>query len=265
MNQKNNFMNWDKPGTALITGASSGIGAEFARRLASQGFKTILVARRKEKMEALAQEIQNEHSTDVEILTGDLTQSKDVETIMSRMSELDDLDVLINNAGFGFMTDFLNTPLQGHQDMINVHCTVPVQLCYAAVPGMTSRGRGAIINLSSIVAIVRTSLSIMYTSTKEFLNVFSQILKANLKDTGIKVQSLCPGFTYTEFHDLEGMNGFDRGWFPKEWWMTAEEVVSLSLDAFENDTAICVPGKFNQDMVSDYLSNIKDLKSIEIK
>ena len=257
MTDKTNFMNWSNPGSVLITGASSGLGAEFARQLARQGFKIILVARRKEKLEKLANELGRECSAETDILVADLSNPMDNDKVMEYISNLIDLDVLINNAGFGLMKDFFQTETQSHVDMINVHCTAPVQFCHQALPGMKSRGRGAIINVSSIAALTNSSLSVMYTSTKEFINIFSQMLQPNLEGTGIRVQSLCPGFTYTEFHDVEEMEGFDRDWFSKEWWMTAEEVISMSLDVFKEDSVVFVPGEFNKDQVKKYLESVK--------
>ncbi|MBW2181337.1 MAG: SDR family oxidoreductase [Deltaproteobacteria bacterium] len=257
MTDNANFMNWSNPGTALITGASAGLGAEFARQLARQGFKMVLVARRKERLEELADELGKDYSVETDILVADLSNPADNDMVMEYISKLKDLDVLINNAGFGLMKDFFEAETQSHVDMINVHCTAPVQFCHKALPGMKSRGRGVIINVSSIAALTKSSLSVMYTPTKEFINVFSQMLQPNLEGTGVRIQSLCPGFTYTEFHDVEEMKGFDRNWFSKEWWMTAEEVVSMSLDAFKEDSVVFVPGEFNQDQVKKYLESIK--------
>ena len=176
---------------------------------------------------------------------------------MGYISRLDDLDVLINNAGFGLMKDFFQAETEKHVDMISVHCTAPVQFCHIALPGMKSRGRGVIINVSSIAALTKSPLSVMYTATKEFINVFSQMLQPSLEGTGVRIQSLCPGFTYTDFHDAEEMKGFDRNWFSKEWWMTAEEVISMSLEAFKEDSVVFVPGEFNKQHVKQYLETGK--------
>lgn len=139
MNNKENFMNWDNPGLALITGASSGIGAEFARKLAEQGFDLILVARRKEKLETLSNELQEKYSINVEVLVADLSKPTDNEKVISRISELDKLDVLINNAGFGIMNTFLDTDIKQYVDMINVHFTSTVMFSHAALPVMMKK------------------------------------------------------------------------------------------------------------------------------
>jgi hypothetical protein len=173
--------------------------------------------------------------------------------VMEYIGNINDLDILVNNAGFGSLKEFLHTDIQSHADMFNVHCMAPIQFCYKALQGMNSRGRGIIINVSSIAALIKDPYNILYTSTKEFINVFSQILQQNFKDTGILIQSLCPGFTYTEFHDTEEMKGFNRNWFPKEQWMTAGEVVTMSLNAFKEHNVVFIPGEFNRNRVKKYL------------
>jgi len=130
--------------------------------------------------------------------------------------------------------------------MINVHFTSAVMFCHATIPGMTKRNRGVIINTSSTAAVNKSQMGVMYTSTKTALTVFSELLQDKIKDTNICIQSLCPGFTYSEFHDTESMRGFQRNWFPKEAWMAAEDVVYLSLEAVKNKEVIFIPGKYNQ-------------------
>lgn len=245
MNTENNFMGWENPGSALITGSSSGIGAEFARQLAQQGFNLILVARRKEKLDALSKTLQEKYSNDVEVLVADLSNISDNKQVISRINEIENLDILINNAGFGILDNFLQIERMKHVEMINVHFTSPVMLCHATIPGMVRRKRGVIINTSSIFAINKDSSLIMYTTTKSAVAIFSELLKVKVKGTGIFVQALCPGFTYTEFHDTDAMSGFQRSLYKAEQWMKAEEVVSLSLDAVKSKSVIFIPGEIN--------------------
>ena len=245
MNAENNFMGWENPGSALITGSSSGIGAEFARQLAQQGFNLILVARRKEKLDALSKTLQEKYSNDVEVLVADLSNISDNKQVISRINEIENLDILINNAGFGILDNFLQIERMKHVEMINVHFTSPVMLCHATIPGMVRRKRGVIINTSSIFAINKDSSLIMYTTTKSAVAIFSELLKVKVKGTGIFVQALCPGFTYTEFHDTDAMSGFQRSLYKAEQWMKAEEVVSLSLDAVKSKSVIFLPGEIN--------------------
>jgi short-subunit dehydrogenase len=246
-----NFMSWINPGVALITGASSGIGAEFARQLVSQNFDLILVARREEKLNELSRELEQNYHINTEILLADLSVITECEKVVSRIKELDNLDVLINNAGFGINNTFFQIPHQLHVDMINVHFTCPVLLSHAAIPGMQKRKRGVIIFTASTAAINKSVMSVMYTNTKTAVTVFAELLRNNVKEREIYIQALCPGFTYTEFHDTESMKGFQRDWFPKESWMEAKEVVSLSLKAIKNRETIFIPGEMNRNFSKD--------------
>lgn len=231
------------PGRALITGASSGIGETFARRLASQGYDLTLVARREEKLSALARELERAHGVAVAVLAADLARDEDIGRVSRVIEESADLVLLINNAGFGTRGSFSEVPLQRHIDMIRVHDIATVALTWAALPGMTARGRGAIINVSSVAAFFPSGGGATYTATKAYLNNFSEALAHELRDTGVRVQALCPGFTYSEFHETADYEGFDRGQIPKPLWMSAEDVVDESLAALSGDKVIVVPGR----------------------
>lgn len=224
--------------TALITGASAGIGAEFARQLAVQGTNLVLVARRVEKLEILATELKQKHPISTELIPADLSKTEDVTRLESIISDIADLDLLVNNAGFGSVSRFFEGDPESHFKMLHVHVTASVHLTRAALPGMVTRKRGWIINLASVAAFVPYG-SVMYPSTKAFLVTFSQALHTELHGTGIRVQALCPGFTYTEFHDVVGM---DRSIVPKFAWITVEHVVSTSLKALSHKQVIVVPG-----------------------
>jgi len=244
MNEKVNFMNWDTPGVALITGASSGIGAEFARQLATQNFDLVLVARRTERLSALSNELQEKYSISAEVITADLSKQSDNEILVSKIKEIENLDVLINNAGFGLMSSFLSTDLAKLLEMISVHFTSPVMFCHAAIPGMSKIGRGVIINTSSIGIFDHTP-GIMYSATKAAVTLFSELLRKNIRVPGIYIQCLCPGFTHTEFTGTDLMRGFNPDRVAPERWMTAEEVVSLSLASVKNSDTIFIPGEHN--------------------
>ena len=250
-----NFMNWGKPGTAVVTGASAGLGVEFARQLSSQGFNLALTARREDRLQSVAEGLRDEFGVTVDILVADHSDATANQRVMDYILACDDLDVLVNNAGYGIIADFADTATQDHVDMITVHCTAPTQFAHTAVQGMKQRDQGTIINVSSVGALLKMPPGVMYTATKEYMNTFSETLQANLAETSIRIQALCPGFTYTEFHDVDTMSGFDREWFPKETWMTAEEVISLSLAAFDEPDVIVITGQHNKDFVTQRMAD----------
>lgn len=223
---------------AIITGASAGIGAEFARQLAAQGVNLILIARRKEKMEALAQELRAKHAISIDIIPADLSKPDELAQVESTLSGLPDIDLLINNAGFGVTNRFYEGDPGPHFDMLQVHVTASVRLTRSILTGMVARQHGWIINVASVAAFLPYG-SVLYPSTKAFLVSFSQALAHELSDTGVRVQALCPGFTYTEFHDVVGLN---RSMAPKFMWLPAKRVVSTSLNALTHGHVIVVPG-----------------------
>jgi uncharacterized protein len=235
-------------GYALITGASSGIGEAFARRLAREGYSLVLVARRVERLQALADELAREHAITAEVLAADLSRPADVTRVEQRIVNLD-LSILVNNAGFGTNGDLLNSDLDEQIAMLNVHVLATMRLCRAALPGMAARGGGAIINVSSIAAFFPSPGDVNYPASKAYLNVFSQALQAEVADAGIVVQALCPGFTHTEFHATPLMTGFQKSRVPAMLWMTSEEVVAASLRGLGQGTVICIPGRRNQLLV----------------
>ncbi len=235
-----------QPKTALITGASSGIGEVFARRLAADGYTCILVARRREKLEALARVLQQEHGARAEVLPADLAGADGVERVAQHIRDLPALDLLINNAGFGTRHHFTDLDLAMQLDMIHVHVTASVWLAHAALPGMIDRGSGAIINVASLAGFMPMPRVVTYAATKSYLIAFSQGLAKELAGTGVRVQALCPGFTYTEFHDRPEFDEFDRSEVSRALWMSAEDVVTESLQALDADRTVCVPGRMNR-------------------
>ncbi len=228
--------------TALITGASAGLGAEFARQLAATGTSLILVARRLDRLDDLARKVREKHAVTVETLQADLATSDGIDRVERRIVETATLDLLINNAGFGGgRGSFTEREAGHHLGMVQVHVATTVRLCRAALPGMIARGLGAVINLASIAAFSPLS-GPMYSGTKAFLVMFSENLQSELRGTGVRVQALCPGMTHTEFHEVAEI---DKAVVPRALWMTAEEVVRISLRRFGRG-AICVPGWKNK-------------------
>ncbi|MGC1121136.1 MAG: SDR family oxidoreductase [Candidatus Methanofastidiosia archaeon] len=235
-------MKTNKDKVALITGPSSGLGAAYARKLASKGYNLVLVARREERLSALSSELQTNHPIKVEVLVADLTRESDIERVETKISNLEHVDILINNAGFGTTGTFAEVDLDGQLGMITIYVVAPTRLIRAALPKMEKGG--SIINVASLGAFVKVPGNATYCATKAYLVVFSETLQMELKERGIHVQALCPGFTNTEFH--EKMGGFDRSVIPKFLWMKPEDVAKESLKALERGKVLCIPGLRNR-------------------
>jgi len=224
--------------TALITGASSGIGAEFARQLSARGFDLILVARRRERLEKLARELGGVH---VEVLAADLTAEAELAVVEQRLATAENLELLVNNAGFGTRGRFFEADLDGQLRMHRLHVLATMRLTHAALPGMVARAKGGVINVSSVAAFGSTPGGVSYCATKAWMNRFSEALALELRSVGspVRVQALCPGFTYTEFHDVMGM---DRKSIPAGWWTPAQRVVAASLRGLDRGKLVVIPG-----------------------
>jgi uncharacterized protein len=231
-------------GQALITGASSGIGEVYARRLAAAGFDLILVARREERLQDLAEELTNAHPISAAVLVADLAVDDDISRVAEHIEYATDLVLLINNAGFGTRGNFIEADVnrQGGYDPgpRSGCCGV---LARAALPGLVERGAGAVINVSSVSAFFPSPGGATYSASKVFLNNFSEALQSELTGTEVRVQALCPGFFYSEFHDTPDYEGFTRDQIPDVLWMTAEQVVDESLAALAGNKVIVVPGR----------------------
>lgn len=227
---------------AFVTGASAGIGEVYCRQLAAAGYDLIVTARRVERLEALGLELTDQFGAATEAISADLTDRSDVERLEARIAACDRLVILVNNAGFGVSGAYPDQPIEHHQRMIDVHITAAVRLAHAALPGMTARGRGYIINVSSVAAFVPVGGGAGYSASKAYLNSFSTNLQAALEGTGVRVQALCPGYTYTEFHSSGTYQGHERESLPTWVWMTSAEVVKYSLDRLDSGRVIVVPG-----------------------
>ena len=225
---------------ALITGASAGLGAEFARALAAQGADLILTARREERLVALAKELQTRHGTHTDILIADLATDEGVAAVKARIAATPNLHWLINNAGFGVKGIFHRTAIDDLDRMHRLHVLAPLHLTHAALPGMVARDAGAIINVGSVVSFVMSAGSAGYAASKSWLHAFSEGIHIELKSVGSKarIQSLCPGYTVTEFHDVLGV---DRSLVPKYLWLDASFVVRESLHALERNNLLMIP------------------------
>ncbi|MBS3820289.1 MAG: SDR family NAD(P)-dependent oxidoreductase [Planctomycetes bacterium] len=223
---------------ALVTGASAGIGAKFARQLARRGCDLVLVARRRERLEALADELHAAHDVAAGVIDADLTDEADRRRVCDHIHKTPNLQYLVNNAGFGTTSLFYEADADEPLGMVELHVRAPVQLTHAALPAMVERGRGFVVNVSSVAAFLQGASGVMYCATKAFLNSFTLGLAAELRGKGVKVQALCPGFTYSEFHDVAGI---DRSIAGKFWWLDADYVVRTSLAALDGRTTVVIP------------------------
>ena len=230
---------------ALITGASSGIGEEFARQLAAQGYDLCLTGRRADRLEAVAAEARGRHGVRAEVVAADLGTDAGMRLVEKWISTHSPIEMLVNNAGFGVRSLFIEGGPDKTVEMIAVHNIAPVRLIWAALAGMKQAGRGAIINVSSPAAWAALPGNGSYAGTKAFLNAFSESLARELEGTGIRVQVLLPGFTYSDFHKRPAYEGVDiyRS-VPKFMWQTSEYVARISLRSLKHGSLYCTPGFF---------------------
>jgi uncharacterized protein len=226
---------------AVITGASSGIGAMFARKLAARGYNLLLTARREDRLRSLASEFAETYHVAAEALPADLARDDDIERVASRIRSAPGLGLLVNNAGFGSMGFFVDTDPVGQEQMHRVHVLATMRLTHAALANLMPRRTGGVINVSSVAAFGQAPQSVSYSATKAWINSFTEGLAIELmaQQSPVKVQALCPGFTLSEFHDTLGLS---RDPVPKSLWMTADFVVSESLRGFDRGQCIVIPG-----------------------
>lgn len=223
--------------TALVTGATAGIGASFARFLASKGYDLVLVARDEARLQESAQMLKAEFGVTSEILRADLASTQELKLVEDRIkSATNPIDVLINNAGFGIKESFLLSDEDAEQQLLDVLVKTPMRLMHAVLPAMKSRNTGIIINVSSVAAWVAGGT---YSAAKSYLTVLSESLHAELSGTNVKVLALCPGFTRTEFHQRGRMR---MSSLPNFMWLDADRVVAKAWSDAIKDRAISIPG-----------------------
>ncbi|HEX7910101.1 MAG TPA: SDR family oxidoreductase [Paraburkholderia sp.] len=225
-------------GTALITGASSGIGAIYADRLARRGYDLILVARSRDKLIALADRITNETHQSVEIIDADLGDRAALASVEAKLKQDASITLLVNNAGFGAHTPLLDTNADDMTRLIDLNVTALTRLTYAAVPGFVARGKGAVINISSIVAISPETLNGVYGGSKAFVLAFSQSLHHELAGKGVQVQAVLPGATATDFWQTAGL---PIEHLPASIVMQATDLVDAALTGFERNELVTIP------------------------
>ncbi len=226
---------------ALITGASSGIGAVFAQTLAARGYDLALVARREDRLRQLADLFGRQFNANCTVLRADLTREEDLRAVEIFLTGATDFEMLVNNAGFGTLDQFSGGPVESHDAMHRLHVLATMRLTHAALRNFSKRGKGDVINVSSVAAFIPNPRSTSYYATKAWINCFTEGLYLELKNAGsqVRVQALCPGFTMTEFHDVLGTG---RDFISSKWWMSAEDVVQDSLRGLEKGKLFVIPG-----------------------
>jgi short-subunit dehydrogenase len=228
---------------AVITGASRGIGAAFAAALARDHFDVVLVARNQERLEAQAQRLRETWGVTAEVAVADLTRGAELRALEMRLAEDARLELLVNNAGGATVGPFARLDPDQEEGLIALNAMALARLTRAVLPGMIERGRGAIINVSSIASFVPARYAATYSATKAYVNSFTEALHEELRGTGVRVQLLCPGFTRTEFPERAGA---DTSYIPALAWMAPEAVAVASLAALRRGTLVCVPGTLNR-------------------
>lgn len=225
---------------AVVTGASSGIGASYARRLAQEGYDLLLIARREDRLQRLCSELSG-RGAQARMLVADLTREADVARVEDAVRAAKNLEFLVNNAGFGTYELFHEADASGQVEMHQLHVMATVRLTRAALPGMVARNRGYVVNVSSVSGFMQGPYSVSYCATKAWMNSFTEGLHLEMRRLGanVRVQALCPGFTLTEFHQAMNM---DRGFVGRSWWMAPESVVEESLAGARRGRLYVIPG-----------------------
>jgi short-subunit dehydrogenase len=233
-------MTYPRP-LAVVTGATAGIGQEFARRLAAAGHDLLLVARDATRLRGVCEMLAGAHGVHAEPFVADLSEDADIARLATRLRESARLQTLVSNAGFGSRGTILTADPGQQRRMLQLHVTATHELVSAALPGMTARRQGTIIVVASVASWSPTAGNVNYNATKAYQRVYCEALAHELVGSGVYVQALCPGFTYTEFHDRLGSG---RRGIPSWLWLSAERVVNDCLaQAAVRRKVVCVPGK----------------------
>ncbi len=244
--------------TAVITGATSGIGEAFARKFAKQGYDLVITGRRQEKIDAVAEQIRQKYGVNVDVILAELSDEKGVREVANNIKGRE-IEILVNNAGFGANTLYHASDLIVMEQLAKVNVLAPMELIHAILPSMVERRKGTIINISSEGVYVIVPKNAVYSGAKAFLKSFTEGLHLDLMGTGVRVMALCPGLTHTDFHEKMGMDRsrqINRGQIK---WMSADEVVEIALNDLEKGKVICIPGKHTKMLI--HLLNLMPRKS----
>jgi short-subunit dehydrogenase len=233
--------------TALITGASAGIGAAFAEVFAAEGWNLVLVARREDRLRALADRLTAASGISVTVIAADLADPRAAQRIVSKLALLGvQVDALVNNAGYGVPGAYLRSPWSRHDAMLHVMVTCIAELTYLVLPGMVERGYGRIINIASLAGLVPSPGGhTLYAATKAFVIKFSEALGHEVRAKGVYVTALCPGFTYSEFHDVTGTRE-QMTKLPRWLWLDAPTVARQGYDAAMAGAPLHINGRVNR-------------------
>jgi short-subunit dehydrogenase len=233
-------------GTAIVTGASSGIGAAIARELAERGHAVTLVARREERLRSLADELRSEHGVEAGVIAADLADPESREALELELARQGRYaEMLVNNAGFGSRGDFAANDMGRMTGMVRLNVEAVVELTSRFLPGMIQRGRGAIINVSSTSAFQPLPGAAVYAAGKAFVLSFSEAIRTELRGSGVTVTAVCPGPVKTEFIDAAGMSGVEHE-TPDVFWTSVEDVARAAVSGAAADKRVVVPGTLNR-------------------
>jgi len=233
-------------GTALVTGASSGIGAEITRELAGRGLHLTLAARREERLRRLAEEVSSDLGGEAEVIACDLSDPAERARLIEEIGASGrDVEVLVNNAGFGSEGDFATSDNERNLTMVRLNVEAVVDLCGRVVEGMVRRGRGTILNVASVAAFQPLPGQATYAATKAFVLSLSEAVRTELAGTGVTVTALCPGPVRTEFVELAGYGDVEER-TPDAFWMSAADVAREAVSGAERGKRVVVPGALNR-------------------
>ncbi len=230
--------------TALITGASAGIGAEFARQLSAKGANLVLVARRVDRLDILAQELTKKHGINCTVIAMDLSDTTASASLFEATHKIE-VDILVNNAGYALKSTFSRVALKDISDQLQVMLTSLTELCHWYLPGMIHRQYGRIINVASLAAFTPDFSGSLYPPIKAYVLRLSRSLSLELRKTNVNVTALCPGYTYSEFHDVQGTRA-KMNRLPRFMWMDSDKVVRQGISAAEKGKSVHINGTVNR-------------------
>jgi len=234
--------------TALVTGASSGIGEQMVRLLVADGVDVVVVARRRDRLDELATELAGGAGS-VEVLAADLTDAADLERVAARIIDGAAVDLVVNNAGFGSSGEFVSVESDRLCDEITLNCVALTRLSHAAVTVMAERGDGYLLNVSSVASFQPAPRLAVYAATKAFVTSFTESLHEEVRGSGVRVTALCPGLTPTEFQSVSSTDSYSEK-FPGFVWTDSKHVAADGLSAVAKGRALAVPGWFNKSVVA---------------